>query len=258
MRTSLRLHLLSALGLAGMLALAAGSQKPTPEREKAAAEERAAAKVIVQNYVKKMSAVYTNLKGRNAAPLRTACDEALLLRNVPPRANAYESIEVTRYFGPYLARFASTDPAVWKKAEGPFAWLTDDSFFDRHPDTLPGYDTSVALHVQTVLVPRRYALVLWPTDEARNRMPRVADGSDGFVGGRFEGVAYLVDVVENTIACQTPLLVVSSAKVNYRDRGMFPEKAQSALDTDFENAMKDALEAFLPKHVRFGTMGSIF
>lgn len=259
-----RTHALSAVALFFMLALAAGSQKPTPGEVEAGLAAAAGDKKILDDYVDKMGAVYKSLAALDMNTLRaTRCDEAAMLKLAPPRKDDYGKMHLPRVFGPYMARFASKNAADWTKVDmkGPWDWLTDFSYaghFETFPDAREAYAIKdTARRVKEEFIPARYAVVIWPTS-SKNTMPIWHAKSESFVGGYFRGMVFVVDVIVSKVQCHAPIEVESADAVSYRTRGLLREKPETALKDDFENRMKKELTAALPDAVDFGTMGTIF
>jgi len=259
-----RKHAISAVALLFMLALAAGSQKPTPGEVEAGLAAAAGDKKILDDYVTKIGAVYKSLSAMNMHGLNgTRCDEAAMLKAAPPKKDDYGKIHAQRIFGPYMARFASKNAADWKKYDynGTWDWLTDSSYgghFESFPDTRDAYAIKdTARRVKEEFIPSRYIVVIWPTD-AKNTMPIYHPKNESFIGGYFEGMVFVVDAIDNKVMCHSPLYVASGDLITYKTRGLLREKPEIALKDDFENRMKKELTTALPDAIDFGTMGTIF
>ncbi len=245
-----------------MLALAGGSQKPTAAEIEAGQAKAQEDRKLVMDYVTKMATVNKVLGSLDKSHLQnTHCDQAAMLTKAPPGKDDYGKMKSQRIYGPYLARFAQA-PDKWKKYDynGVWDWLTDSAYgghFETHPDKRDDYAVSdTARRVREEFLKQRWHVIIWPEDESRNRMPRWHDNT--FDSGVFLGWVFVVDVNDAKVLCQSRIAVESSDEVSYRKRGLLRDKPESALKTDFEDHMKEALRAALPEQLDFGTMGSIF
>ncbi len=256
-------HIISAIALAAMLTLAAGSGKSTPAEAEADLAAAANERAILDDYVGKMGAVYTRLAALDVSKLDdTRCDQAAMLKNAPPK-ESYGSLPMPRVFGPFLHRFASKAPSDWTAytGRGEWDWINGTNYgghFEKAPAARNESEVSeTARRVKEEFIPQRYAVIVWPTG-AKNHMPAWDGATKTFTSGRFDGIMFVVDILDGSITCQAHLHVESASEVSYRTRGLFKENPESALEEDFEDSMKKKLTAALPEKVNLGPMGSLF
>ena len=153
---------------------------------------------------------------------------------------------------PFLARFASTARADWKKDASPWAFLTEDTFrshFEMHAGARTASDVDgTARFVIHNWKKNRYLIVLRPDDERANRLPLLRSGSKSFDTGVFRGWFLVVDSTDARVVCQKRLAVDSSDNVSSGQS--FTRNPQSALNEDFEDRFEAAIEAALPPKVK--------
>ena len=250
-------HALSILATLAFVALAFGSSKPTPEQEKARAEEKKALRVQYDDYVKKVGAAYTKLKTLDKASLGDKpCDGPAMLKAA--KEDTYLSIPTV--YAPFMARFASANKADWTEDKGPWSFLTDSTFrdhFEKHADDRDANDLDgTGRFIKNDWLKNRFLIVLWPEDEKANKVPQLDDKSRSFESGQFNGWLLIVDPIDTTVVCQKKLAVDNSETVTSGQT--FNKDPQKAIQKDFEDRFEAALKAVLPPKVKSSNnMGSL-
>lgn len=250
-------HLLSLLMTAIFVSLAYGSTKPSAQEEKRRAEEQKAIRGIHDDWLLKVGAAYGKLLALDKSALGDKpCDGAALL--AAAKQSGYISIPTV--YGPYMARFASSNKADWKPDDGPWAFLTESTFrghFERHPGDRDDYAIDgTGRMIKNDWLANRFLIVLWPEDETRNRLPAVNEGKKTFQSGLFVGWALVVDPIEGTVACQKKLSIENSESV--RSRNTFLDNPEKAIRKDFEDQLDAAVKGALPPNVKSSNnMGSV-
>lgn len=256
MRSSTR-HFVSIVVTAAFAALAIGTSKPSPEEEKKRAEEQKVVRANYDDWVKKVGAVYEKVRTLDKSSLSDKpCDGPTMLKTA--KEDAYLSLPTV--YGPYMARFASTNKADWKEDTGPWAFLTESTFrghFEKHADDRDAYALDGTGRVITNdWMKNRFLIVLWPENETTNKLPVLDEKSDSFESGAFEGWVILVDPMDSTVTCHKKISVENSETV--KSGQTFNKDPQKALQKDFEDRFEAAIESALPPKVKSSNnMGSI-
>ncbi len=247
MKTTTR-HLLSLVATAAFVTFAFGSLKPSPEEEKKRAQEQLDNRAVYDDWVKKVGAAYSLVAGMNlAGSPDKACDGPALLK----LAKEDYQLRLPTVYGPYLARFASSNPADWKEDKGPWAFLTESTFrghFEKHASARDAYALDgTARMIKNDWQKFRFLIVLWPEDESANRLPKITD-TRTFDSGSFKGWVLLLDPIDKNVACQKRIFVENGETVSSNES--FTKNPQKAVQNDFENRFEAAIEGALPPQVK--------
>lgn len=256
MRPNVR-HTLSLVTTMVFAVLAFATSKPSPEEEKRRAEEKKEIRTLYDDWVKKVGVTYGKLAALDKRSLsEKACDGPAMLA----AAKETNYLSIPTLYGPYMARFASSNKADWKADEGPWAFLTDSTFrghFEKHADDRDAYALDgTGRMIKNDWAKNRFLIVLWPNDEKENALPKLDKGKDSFDSGEFTGWLFIVDPTDQSITCQKKLDVENSETVTSGQT--FNKDPQKALQKDFEDRFEAAVKAALPPKVKSSNnMGSL-
>lgn len=250
-------HTLSLLATAAFAALALATSKPSPEEEKKRAEEKVALRALYDDWVKKVGDGYQKIASMAKAGMaEKACDGPAMLA----LAKEDHELRIPTVYGPYLARFASSNKADWQEDKGPWAFLTESTFrghFEKHAADRDAYALDgTARFIKNDFQKNRFLIVIWPDDEKSNRLPELGE-KKSFESGVFKGWLVMLDSVGSDVVCQKRLAVESSEKVTSGQT--FNKDPEKAIVKDFHDRFEAQIEAALPPKVKStNNMGSLF
>jgi hypothetical protein len=220
------------------------------------------------DYVAKLGRAHTTLSALDLESIDDKpCDAAAMMAKAPPARSDNGRRTLPRVSAEFLARFASKDdPSAWTANKSEWAFLTDGNFsshFRDHQSKVKYGLSSTAKMIRETWAPGRYVVVLWPTASASNQVPVFDKARKTFSGGALEGFAFVYDLTDNKVECQSYLSVQSSGTVKYRTGGrgmgrLLNKDPDKALRHDFEDNLEGQINALLPPKMSVNPMGSLF
>lgn len=218
----------------------------------------------LNEYGRKLATIRDKIAALDRSRLQPiACDAAAIKRAVQKQYPTLSPV-----YGPHLKRFGG-DKSLWKKDDGPWAWLTDPTFrghFERHPDERGADDLGhTAGVVKDTFLPSLYLIVIWPDDQGSNQLPEFRGKDQPYVGGHFQGWMFVADQNDASIVCQAPLDVRNSQEIRYRTGGrgvvakLREQDPAKVLRNDFEDNFEAAVEKALGDGIEVSAAwGSLF
>jgi len=219
------------------------------------------------DYVAKLGRAYTTLSALDLETLDDKpCDASAMMAKAPPGRNDNGRRTLPRVGADFLERFASKDPSAWTENRGAWAFLTDSNFaghFAQHQTKVKYGLSGTARVIRESWAPSRYVVVLWPSSSAANQVPAFDKTRKVFSGGSLEGFAFVYDLNDDKVACQSYLSVQSSSTVKYRTGGrgmgrLLNKDPDKAVRHDFEDNLEGQIKALLPPKMSVSSMGSFF
>lgn len=236
------------------LLCAATSEDPKKKAEREAKEKEALAEL--ETYMNRLAEIHDALAALDlSTQTERPCDQAAMLE-APAVEHGHLNLRTVSL--DFLDRFGE-DSGAWKKSEGPWAFLDDDTFaghFAEHPDDRDAYALKdTASRVQETFLAERYLIVVVP-DGADGKVAPVMR-SDSFDSGYFDGWIFVVNQTDASIACQAPITVQSSDSIDFGGR-LDSKDPENEMFEDFEDNFEAAIGAKLPPKIKLATsFGSI-